>query len=364
MLSHFKGGKMRIQVVLAVLLLSCSKEEDKDTAGKKQEETNSGKNQEPGSAESGNNQGNTSKKSTGVVVSPQSGSFSSHIAPEAWILYDFEKRRVRDTVGKDYDEEVELTETNTKYRIKAHPDCKNASSSCPLYVTHNIGTTGANFFQYVNPESTLLPPAIVVETLQKSDGKTVKDPLALIPRKLMKEFPGLDKNRIYIIGFSAGAGVVFRGLCMKSKDYDQSEFGTTSDLYAAVVTVGGCPNCSSGFNPPDNFHVLAINGDSDKFAGNGCQDKLDTLAKSNNCSETAPVWKKIASPENDEFPIVPKEGRDTVSIRNYGTCQDGDVVGLVFAGEGHVLSYKKNFSPKIRPYDYAFLWLQGKVKKN
>ena len=88
------------------------------------------------------------------------------------------------------------------------------------------------------------------KALVETDGDQIKDKLAELPRVIDHDYSGLDRDRIYAIGWSAGAGAVGRGLCHISKKSDFSALGTTSDIYAAVVAMGGCGAATGGGSLP------------------------------------------------------------------------------------------------------------------
>jgi len=115
-------------------------------------------------------------------------------------------------------------------------------------------------------------PTVVALGYGPTDGDAVKDWVAELPRVLMADLPGISRERILFAGFSSGAGAGFRGQCQSSKGYDESTYGTTSDLYAGVAAYGGCVACSGSFRQlAGNFHVLTINGWNDQVAGDGCE---------------------------------------------------------------------------------------------
>ena len=189
----------------------------------------------------------------------------------------------------------------------------------------------------------------------------VKDPLAELPRVIAADYPGLDPQRIYLVGWSAGAGAVYRGMCQKAKGYDESRFGTTSDIYAAIATLGGCPKCSDSFVPlAGNWHVFATNGTDDQFGDSGCEESLRALAATNTCSDLRATWCP-ARPGDEHVPGAPGQAKVLEKL-SFGDCPGGDVVGYRFGDEGHTVSYKKNFDPKVRAYDMIWDFLQGRTK--
>lgn len=172
--------------------------------------------------------------------------------------------------------------------------------------------------------------------------------------------PGLDKARVYAVGWSAGSGAVARGLCHIAKKSDQSKLGTTSDLYAAVVGMGGCGCASDYLQIAGNWHVLTWNGAVDPFnGGDSCEAGLRKRATVNGCTNPQAAWAPIAS--DDAFA---KGGNGSANAErlDFGPCTKGDVTGYRFKDEAHVVSAKKHFDPKISGYDTIWRFLQGKRK--
>lgn len=249
-----------------------------------------------------------------------------------------------------------LPGTGVEYCVKAHPSCSQPSASCPLYVMSN--TAGA-FFDRVDHADDY-GTFIVALSSGERDGQSVKDWVAELPRVIATDYPGLDEQKIYMVGWSAGAGAVYRGQCSSSKGFDESIYGTTSDVYAAVVTMGGCPACSDNFRPiSGNFHVFAINGRLDQFGSDGCEDQLRTLALTNGCTDPNGAWRNVAA--SDPY-MVGGDGSDNAQKMTFGDCPGGDVVGYRFADEAHVVSYKKHYDPKVSGYDLIWTFLQGRTK--
>lgn len=249
----------------------------------------------------------------------------------------------------------ELPQTGTRYCVAANDECMEEGGSCPLLVALHFDH---RFFRYLSDPDE--PPFIAVESYQQFDGDAVKDALAALPGEIARDFPGLDPERIYAAGWSAGAGGVTRGLCQSSKGYDESEFGTTSDVYAAMVAVGGCVSCSGNFMPlSGNAHVFATNGSEDQFAGGGCYESLAEIAEINGCSDLAPGWCDVV-PGDALVPNAP--GNDRVRRLSFGECERGDVEAYVFVDEGHDITYKRHVDPRVRSYDMVWQWLKGRTK--
>jgi dienelactone hydrolase len=259
-------------------------------------------------------------------------------------------------VNSEGSKDMTLPGTGVEYCVKAHPDCAQAGADCPLYVMSN--SEGTFFNRVDDPDQ--YGRFIIALSSGTRDGQTVKDWVAELPRVIAADYPGLDPQRIYMVGWSAGAGAVFRGQCSSSKGFDASTYGTTSDLYAAIVTLGGCPACSDNFKPiSGNFHVFATNGRLDQFGGDGCEDNLRALAQTNGCSDLNGTWRNVTP--SDPY-TSSGDSSDNAQKITFGDCPGGDVVGYRFADEAHVVSYKKHYDPKISAYDLVWTFLQGRTK--
>jgi poly(3-hydroxybutyrate) depolymerase len=249
-----------------------------------------------------------------------------------------------------------LPVTGVEYCVKAHPTCATEGAGCPLIVT--INTAGALFSRVdgQGPDAR----AIVVELYVETDGDKIKDKLAELPRVIAQDYPGLDRSRVHAVGWSAGAGAVGRGLCHISKKSDFSSLGTTSDLYASVIALGGCGCASDYIQLAGNWHVMTFNGMEDPFnGGDSCEAGLRKRAAVNGCERPDAAW----------APLLPSDphaangdGSSNAEVLDFGACKHGDVRGYRGKGEGHVVSFKKNFDPKISGYDTVWSFLQGKTK--
>lgn len=249
-----------------------------------------------------------------------------------------------------------LPGTGVEYCLKAHPDCAQAGASCPLFVMSNLG---AAYMDYVE-QPAKYGRIVVAQSYGPRDGQEVKDWVAELPRALMSQYQGIDPERIYFIGWSAGAGAATRGLCQSSKGWDQSTYGTTSDLYAAMVTLGGCPGCSADFKPKaGSWHVLAVNGQDDPFGGQGCEERLRALASTSGCDAPS-GWQNVG--EQDPY-VSGGDGSDIAQRLGFEGCQRGAALGYRFKDEAHVLSFKKNFDPRVRALEITWRFLQGRLKR-
>lgn len=244
---------------------------------------------------------------------------------------------------------MRLPATDVEYCVQASPECAHEGADCPLYVT--INTDGAFFGREGQ--------FITVELYTETDGDGVKDKLAELPRVIAYDYPGLDRERVYAVGWSAGAGAVKRGLCHISKKSDHSEHGTTSDIYAAIVALGGC-GCDDYVQLEGNWHSFSFNGTDDQFnGGDACEETLRLRAHVNGCDDLDATWMPL---EPDDPYARNGDGSDNAERLHFGDCERGEVVGYRGRDEGHVLSFKKHFDPKISGYDAAWSFLQGKTK--
>lgn len=250
---------------------------------------------------------------------------------------------------------MKLPGTGTGYCVKASPACTSEGADCPLYIT--INTDGALFGRVDAAED---GPLIAVELYVETDGDGIKDKLAELPRVIDSDYPGLDRERVYAIGWSAGAGAVGRGLCHISKKSDFSTFGTTSDLYTAVVALGGC-GCSNDYvQLAGDWHVFTFNGMNDIFnGGDACEAGLRLRAAVNGCSDLDAKWSPL--PANHPI-VVGGDGSNNAELLDFGTCARGQVLGVRGRDEDHVVSFKQHFDPKISGYDAVWNFLRGKRK--
>ena len=250
---------------------------------------------------------------------------------------------------------MKLPVTGVPYCVKASPACASAGADCPLFIT--INTDGAFFGRVDVAED---GPLITVELYVETDGDQIKDKLAELPRVIDVDYPGLDRARVYAIGWSAGAGAVGRGLCHVAKKSDFSSLGTTSDLYAAVVALGGC-GCSNDYvQLAGDWHVFTFNGMNDIFnGGDACEAGLRQRALVNGCSDPDAKW----TPVPPDHPIVVGgDGSNNAELLDFGACAWGDVLGVRGRDEDHVVSFKQHFDPKISGYDAVWQFLRGKRK--
>jgi poly(3-hydroxybutyrate) depolymerase len=245
----------------------------------------------------------------------------------------------------------DLTHTKVRYCTRASPSCRTAGAGCPLFVVHNTDAP----FQWVDDASR--GPVVVTKGNGVTDGNAVRHWVGELPLTVMRDYPGIDPKRVFFIGWSAGAGAAYRGMCHASKGNGISAFGNNAEIYAGMVTLGGCPACSESWSPVGRMHTLAINGANDQFASDGCEKALRLMAADHGCT-AAPAWANVAP--ND--PLLPGKGSDVATKLDFGECSGGAVAGYRFRDEGHVLSFKKHFEPKVSAIEMTWRFLQGKRK--
>jgi len=251
---------------------------------------------------------------------------------------------------------MRLPESDVEYCVKASPACETGEACCPLYVT--INAEGPYFGRVDDPAAN--GELITVELYTETDGNEIKHKLAELPRVIAHDYPGLDRGRVYAVGWSAGSGAVARGLCHQSKQSDLSPLGTTSDLYAALVGIGGCGCASDYVQLAGNWHMLTWNGMEDQFAAGSCEEGLRQRALVNGCDALDAAWQPVSPAD----PYAENADGSTNAERlDFGSCAFGEVTGYRFRDEGHVVSAKLHFDPKISAYDTAWEFLQGKVKQ-
>ena len=248
--------------------------------------------------------------------------------------------------------------TGIEYCVKAAPACADDGAGCPLYIT--INTEGAFFARADDPATN--GAFITVELYTETDGDGIKDKLAELPRVIAHDYPGLDRERVFAIGWSAGAGAVTRGLCHLSKKSDFSEIGTTSDIYAGWAALGGC-GCSNDYLPlAGSWHGITFNRTEDQFnGGDACEAGLRDRAWANGCADPgAARWSPL--PPDDPYA---KNGDGSTNAERlvFPGCGAGEVVGYRGRDEGHVLSFKEHFDPKISGYDTVWNYFQDKSKR-
>lgn len=251
---------------------------------------------------------------------------------------------------------MRLPISGVEYCVKATPECSTPGASCPLYVT--INTNGA-FFGRVDDPATH-GALITVELYTETDGDHIKDKLAELPRVIANDYPGLDRERVYIVGWSAGAGAVSRGLCHRAKRSDFSEIGTTSDIYAAIATLGGC-GCGNYLQLDGNWHHVSFNGMEDPFnGGDSCEARMRERAVVNGCSNPSASWQPVAA---DDPYARNGDGSANAERLDFGECARGAVVAYRGRDEAHVVSFSEHFDPRISGYDTVWRFLQGRRKR-
>ena len=93
----------------------------------------------------------------------------------------------------------------------------------------------------------------------------------------------------------------------------------------------------------------------------GCEDKLRALATTNGCTQAADAsWQSAGV---DDPYVENADGSDIAELISFGDCPGGDVLGYRFADAAHVVSYKKNFDPKVSAYEMVWAFLHGRRKQ-
>jgi hypothetical protein len=285
--------------------------------------------------------------SAGVVCAPDKGDPKERCPVAAAPITDAPAAGCEDVPGATLQT---LPGTGVTYCVKAHPDCSQAGADCMLLVTS--GATKP-FLTYVD-DADRWGPTVVALSYGPTDGNAVKDWVAELPRVLLTEQPGISRDRVLFVGFSAGAGSAFRGQCSSSKGFDTSTYGTTSDLYAGIATMGGCPACSDSFRQlSGNFHVFAINSEGDQFAGDGCEDSVRPRAIANGCVNPGATWQ----PLRDDDPI--SLGLVQGQRLTFGPCSAGDVAAYRVSGGGHDVR-----SGDLSYYEVLWRWSLGRRKQS
>lgn len=245
---------------------------------------------------------------------------------------------------------ADLEHTKVRYCTRATSDCKTAGAGCMLVVVHNTDDP----MKWVDAYGSL----VVVKGNGVTDGTAVKHWMGELPLTVMRDYPGIDSKKVFFVGWSHGAGAAYRGMCHKSKGNGISAFGNNAEIYAGMVTLGGCPACTDSWAPSGKMHTLAINGIEDQFGSQGCQKQLVFMAQDNQCSgASSATWKNVEA--ND--PLMAGDGTSKAEKLDYGQCSNGDVAGYRFSGEGHTMSFDK-FTPAVKGLDMAWKFLQGKSK--
>lgn len=248
----------------------------------------------------------------------------------------------------------DLPVTLVRYCTRATKACSTPGANCPLYIVHNIDT----------PLTWVDDPArgelVATRAYGTTDGSNVRHWMAEVAVTVKNEYPGVDPNRVFFIGWSHGAGAAYRGLCHAAKGNGVSEpFGNNADIYAGVAAYGGCVACTDSWSPTGRIHVLNVNGSNDVFASDGCEKSTREWARDNACSAPEAPWQNVAA---GDALLEGGDGTDIAKKLDYGTCGGGAVASYLFKDEGHVVSYKKHFSPHVSAGEMIWRFFQGKRK--
>jgi hypothetical protein len=250
--------------------------------------------------------------------------------------------------------------------IKFHEECLNAGAGCPLYITLS---TNFEYFKHVDENNKII--VVEAEWDWTTDtiygvGSPIKNAFAAIPRAIDATFAGLDRSKIYLIGWSAAAAGISRGLMETYRGVDRSPYGGTSNIYAAVAAIGACiaTNDATQWGRGQDtalcghFHVFNTVGQNDTtYTRDECLQSMQELAVTNKCSRVNSDW--CLAQNND--PYVPAAQDDQVRYIDFGDCEGGDVRGYSFTGQRKVTTYL-NTSPDTNAFDVVWSWLQGREK--
>lgn len=285
--------------------------------------------------------------SAGVLCAPAKGDPATFCPAPAVPFTDTSAAACEDVPGTAL---LTLPQTGVTYCVKAHPDCLVAGADCMLLVTSGVTRP---FLTYVE-DAARWGATVVALSYGPTDGDGVKDWVAELPRLLLTSYPGIARDRIFFAGFSTGAGAAYRGHCLGSKGFDESIYGTTSDLYAGIATIGGCPSCSENFRQINgNFHVFAINGEDDQFATDGCEQSIRPRAISNGCVNPTASWQPIT--QDDPITVGLVEGERL----SFGPCSAGDVAAYRIRGAGHDIRFDD-----LSGFEAIWRWSLGRRKQS
>jgi hypothetical protein len=248
--------------------------------------------------------------------------------------------------------------TKVPFCVKAHSTCRSAGANCPVFIVVLPGGARSYLDRVDDPARN--GALVAVDFNPPTDGNDVKDSFAELPRALLHEFPGIDRKRVYVLGFSAGSGAITRALCHVAKGSDSSSYGTTSDLYAAMAFGGAPVGCTSAFSPiarTGSWDILSMTGDKDQFnQGDGGEASLRNRALVAGCTRVDAPWTGV--PSSDPFVVGQDGSCGVVKKLSFGDCPGGDVVGYEFINWAHDSRYPGN-----RFEDVAWRFFQGRSKR-
>jgi poly(3-hydroxybutyrate) depolymerase len=246
--------------------------------------------------------------------------------------------------------------TMIRYCQGAHADCKQPGARCPLYVT--VQGSGAYFGRL--KDAARYGKFITVELRSTGDDDAgTLEAIAQVPRLVARDFPGLDEDRVYVVGQSGGSYFVRRALCL-GPAADRALAGSISDVYAAWASLIMCPKCDRPFVPKaGNFHVLNIIGEVDGTTAGQCGAELRMMAQGLGCA--TPHGGTCNVPAGD--PLHPRaDGGPAARKMLFGACSKGSLAAYVMNGEAHTVKFAKAYSPAVDAYEIAWQWFQDKRK--
>jgi poly(3-hydroxybutyrate) depolymerase len=233
------------------------------------------------------------------------------------------------------------------YCVAASPECSDASASCPLFMT--FYTSYGNRLQHPDRYGPFISVTAEPRSVEGVDF------FAELPRQIAEDYPGLDANRIYAVGHSYGGHIIKSALLGSKRD--SSAYGTTSDLYAGIASLGMWIESDENWTPNGYFAAIQIGGSNDPFDMNG--SNLGTTAGRAGCAKSTSEWDHVQADD----PLVPgADGTDIADRAGFGSCPNGDYVAYRFKDEGHTMKFKVHFDPAVSASAMAWDFLQGRTK--
>ncbi|MBC7389250.1 MAG: T9SS type A sorting domain-containing protein [Opitutaceae bacterium] len=206
---------------------------------------------------------------------------------------------------------------------------KNLAQNRPLVIAcHGSGASGPEHARW-RPFTSIADTARFVVVYPTAiggswdlSGNSDIDFMSAIIVKMYEQYK-IDKNRVYINGFSLGGMFTYHAA------------NKMANKIAAFGAASGYPLWGANFTSSRPIPLIHIHGDKDDFVKySGVQAIIDGWVKRNNI--TAPV--KITSP----YPV----GRSNTNTKKYygpGTCRT-EVVFITVAGLGHSTESSSNFN--------------------
>jgi polyhydroxybutyrate depolymerase len=166
------------------------------------------------------------------------------------------------------------------------------------------------------------PNAYLREWNDGSPGQHYEDDVALLLELIetIAEQINLDRQRLYLLGFSNGAMMTFRAVC------------EAPGVFAAVVSIAGGMRFAQDCTPEAHSAIMVIHGTTDAVVPFAGGSSLRSAA------HTVAYWVDLNQcGDQDVMPFDPERFQQGVGIYFYDECEQGDLV-LLYALEnfGHV----------------------------